>query len=165
MPIVKSFNYFVNKNTKILIIGTMPGKISLQKQEYYGNNQNAFWKIISVIFNNGNNFISYKDKLRCLKENHIGLWDSLKYCIRDGSLDSNIKNEFPNDFKNMLKKYIKIKYLLFNGNKSYYFFRKYNLEILNNYKYLILPSTSPTNAKIDFNTKLKKWKQITFLNC
>lgn len=165
MPIVKSFNYFVNKNTKILIIGTMPSKISLQKQEYYGNNQNTFWKIISIIFNNCNDFISYKDKLRCLKENHIGLWDSLRYCIRDGSLDSNIKNEFPNDFKNMLKKYIKIKYLLFNGNKSYYFFRKYNLEILNNYKYLILPSTSPTNAKIDFNTKLKKWKQITFLNC
>lgn len=162
MSLVSSFNYFVNDNTLILIIGTMPGLQSLQKQEYYANKHNVFWKIISSTFNNGYDFLSYNDKLNCLNKHCIGLWDNLKYCERDGSLDTNIRNEFPNDFRTLFDDYKKIKRLLFNGNKSYCFFKKYNSDILGDYEYFILPSTSPTNARIKFEDKLNKWKSFLY---
>lgn len=158
MSIIKSFKYFVDENTKILVIGTMPGKESLEKKQYYANERNTFWKLISIVFNDNHSFLSYSDKLNCLKKYHVGLWDNLHYCERKGSLDSNIKNEFPNDFETLLKKYPKIEYLLFNGNSSHNFFKKYHPNLLEEYKYFVLPSTSPANATMVFEDKLKIWK-------
>ncbi len=163
MPLISSFDYFANDKTNILVIGTMPGIQSLEKNEYYANNQNVFWKIISITFNNSCNFPSYNDKLNCLSKHQIGLWDNLKYCERDGSLDTNIKNEFPNDFRTLFNKYRNIKRLLFNGNKSHYFFKKYNFDLLNKYEYFILPSTSPANARMNFDDKLKIWQNYLIL--
>lgn len=162
MPLIKSFKYFVNANTKVLVIGTMPGKKSIEKQQYYANERNIFWKIISIVFSDGNDFESYIEKLNFLKKYNIGLWDSLKFCEREGSLDSNIKNEFPNDFKTLLTKYPKINRLLFNGNSSYNFFKKYNYNLLKEYRYFILPSTSPSNASLTFEYKLWKWRIALF---
>ncbi len=163
MSLITGFDYFANDDTKILVIGTMPGRQSLEKQEYYANNQNVFWRIISITFNNSYNFPSYNDKLNCLSKHQIGLWDNLKYCERNGSLDTSIKNEFPNDFKTLFDSYKNIERLLFNGNKSYYFFKKYNSSLLNKRKYFILPSTSPTNAKMNFYDKLKIWQNYLIL--
>lgn len=158
MSIIKSFGYFVNENTKVLVIGTIPGRESLEKQQYYANKYNAFWKIISLVFNDDHNFLSYNDKLNCLQKHRIGLWDSLQYCERKGSLDNNIKNEFPNDFETLFRKYPKIEYLFFNGNNSHNFFRRYHPNLLQEYEYYVLPSTSPANATMNFEDKLKIWK-------
>lgn len=34
---------------KILILGSLPGDISIESQEYYANNKNFFWRIIATI--------------------------------------------------------------------------------------------------------------------
>lgn len=148
----------INKNTKIMVIGTMPGKESLRQQQYYAYERNAFWKIVSELFNNAQAFADYQQKLNCLLENGIGLWDSLQYCERETSLDSDIKNEQPNDFETLLKENPQVALLLFNGQKAFKFFKQFHQELLNNIRYEILPSTSPANASIPFQTKLKKWK-------
>ena len=49
---IHSFPPFVNNATEILILGTMPGITSLEKQEYYAHPRNHFWKIIYTLFNN-----------------------------------------------------------------------------------------------------------------
>jgi hypoxanthine-DNA glycosylase len=43
---IASFDPIVDHNTRILILGSVPGAKSLEKIEYYGNKQNQFWKII-----------------------------------------------------------------------------------------------------------------------
>lgn len=156
---LKSFNYLIDEKTHTLIIGTMPGKASLSAEQYYAHPQNAFWHIIADIFNQGERFKSYTDKTACLLANGVGLWDNLQYCEREGSLDSNIKNEYPNDFETLLQNKPHIKRLLFNGQKSFAFFKKYHKPLLQQVEWYIMPSTSPANATKNYLTKLNEWKQ------
>ena len=156
---LKSFPPEINEHTQKMVIGTMPGVVSLEKQQYYAHNSNLFWKFVSEIFNEGKPFEDYQEKIDCLLKNGIGLWDSLQSCLREGSLDSNIKDEVPNNFKQLLQDNPKIALLLFNGQKAYKFFKRHHEEILEKINYVILPSTSPANASIPFQTKFEEWKK------
>lgn len=153
-----SFDYIANSDSQVLIIGTMPSVASLQAGEYYAHPRNAFWLIIAEIFNRGRPFSDFAAKKRCLLANGIALWDSLSFCERTGSLDSNIKNEYPNDFNRLLQDYPQIKLLLFNGQKAFAFFKKYHAPLLSKIDYKILPSTSPANAQISYQQKSKIWQ-------
>lgn len=45
---------WVGENPKVLILGTMPGDMSLRKQAYYCNTiHNSFWKILRTLFPDG----------------------------------------------------------------------------------------------------------------
>jgi len=83
---VTSFEPIVDKNCKVLILGTMPGEISLQKQQYYANKQNQFWKIIYSLFNKDVED-DYEKRKIFLLDHHIAIWDVLKSCDREGSRD------------------------------------------------------------------------------
>ena len=87
------------------------------------------------------------------------MWDNLKACEREGSLDSDIKQAEPNDFEKLLLEFPNIKKLLFNGQKSFAFFKKYHPKLLEKYEYAVLPSTSPANARLSFTEKLEQWKR------
>ena len=52
-------------------------------------------------------------------------WDVIQSCNRDGSLDSNIQNEVPNNLPDLLKQFPNIKIICLNGNKAYTAFKKY----------------------------------------
>lgn len=145
----KCFNPFINDDTKICIVGTMPGEESLKQQRYYANKRNYFWTFMQEIF--GPSTTSPQDLL----SHKIGLWDALAICERQGSLDLNIRNAVPNDFS----KYPHIKHYLFNGQQAYRFFLKGNKELLTNSNYRILPSTSPANASQNAEYKLQQWKE------
>ncbi|MCI5634397.1 MAG: DNA-deoxyinosine glycosylase [Alphaproteobacteria bacterium] len=151
------FAPLVDKNTKVLVIGTMPGIASLQAAEYYAFKHNAFWSIIFKLA--GAETQNYAEKNKLLQKLHIGLWDNLKACEREGSLDSDIKQAEPNDFEKLLLEFPNIKKLLFNGQKSFAFFKKYHPKLLEKYEYAVLPSTSPANARLSFTEKLEQWKR------
>ena len=83
-------NYFapiVNSETKILILGTIPGVASLAKQEYYGHPRNHFWSILFELLNTMTVSNVFEEKVKTLQNHKIGLWDVLKNCQRHGSLD------------------------------------------------------------------------------
>ena len=101
---------------------------------------------------------SYELKLKTLLKNNIALWDTIKTCKRDGSLDSNIQNESPNDIKGLLKKYPNIKTICLNGNKSYSAFKKYFPNLLEKYNCLQVPSTSPANARYSLDKLIEVWR-------
>lgn len=155
----ESFAPLIDKQTEILIIGTMPGLKSLEEAQYYAHPRNAMWTIVAQIYNRNKAFSCYEEKTACLLKNRIGMWDNLQYCERNGSLDSNIKNEIPNDFEQLLTKYPQVKKLLFNGQKSYGFFKKYHPALLERYQHRIMPSTSPANASQKAEFKFEIWRK------
>lgn len=149
----------VDKNSEILILGSMPGVKSLEEQQYYAHPQNRFWKVMGAIcYSPDLHNKSYREKLAVLLENHIALWDTIKSCKREGSLDSEISQETPNDIASLLKKYPNIRYICLNGNKSYLMFKKYFPELLEKYKCYKMPSTSPANAKYSLENLINEWK-------
>ena len=152
---IYSFPALVRIETEILILGTMPGAASLQKQEYYGNPRNHFWKITYEVLGCLPIAATYNQKMELLLRNKIGLWDVLQACERRGSLDSAIKNYLENDFESFFKTYPNIKTIVFNGKDSQkYFIKKFGQ--INGITYHVMPSTSPANT-MSFENKLKMW--------
>lgn len=149
----------VDENTKVLIVGSIPGKQSLEKKQYYGNPRNHFWAIIATLLATEIPE-SYPEKITLLRANQIGLWDSIESCERKGSLDATIKNEVPNDFAALFKQYPQIQLVLFNGGKSFEVFKKHvGLDVLENRVYEKMPSTSPIPGKNikSFDEKVEAW--------
>ena len=115
---ISSFDPIVSEDSKILILGSVPGAKSLEMEEYYAHPQNQFWKIIFHLFNE-NLTSDYGEKLEFLKRNNIALWDVIDTCERKGSLDSEIRNEEANDIQQLLQNYPSIKAIFCNGQKSF----------------------------------------------
>lgn len=152
----------IDDKARVLIVGSMPGVQSLEKQQYYGNPRNHFWtivgRILDVDFSN-----DYEARLQLLQQNNIALWDVIQACERVGSLDSNIKGEIPNDFESMLARYPKIEAIGFNGTKAKETFRKkIGFEKFPNIAFYLLPSSSPVpgrNIKT-VEQKIESWRVL-----
>ena len=139
----------------------MPGKASLRAREYYAHPRNVFWKIVEEVLGLARS-ASYPERVDCLLENRIALWDVLKSCTRESSLDSDIVESsiVVNDFGTFLSEHPKIRTLCFNGAKAESSFRKRVLPLLSDREALSLhrlPSTSPANASIPYAQKLEQW--------
>ena len=154
----KSFSPIIYSDTKILIFGSLPGKKSLEIQQYYGHARNRIWKILSHLTGSDIS-VTYQQKKELLYKNKIGLWDVAHSAHREGSLDSNIKDENPNDIEGLIKNYDSIKVIGFNGKKSEKMFYKYFTE-KPEIKYVPLPSTSPANMVISFEDICARWSQL-----
>jgi hypoxanthine-DNA glycosylase len=152
----KAFSPVVNNDSKIIILGTMPGEKSLELQQYYGNRGNHFWKILFEIL--GEDFSrEYIDRIGLVHKYKIALWDVLQFCEREGSLDSNIKNEIPNDFEAFYKKYPQIRYVFFSSKNAAAYYDKY-VGRKDGIIYEVLPSPSGANASMRYNEKVLAWK-------
>lgn len=166
---LKSFQPIVDQNSRVLILGTMPGAESLRKGEYYAHEDNLFWDIIyrvckpdwpiTELVN-----ADFIDKKRVLLDNGIALWDVLGICDRKGSQDKHIRNEVRNDFSAFFIQYPQLKYIFFNGKKAEEYFTeaKYGEQIFKGRQFKQLPSTSPSNTMNSFYI-LKEWMQLRTL--
>lgn len=152
-----SFNFIADEMTTTLIIGSMPGVVSLEAAQYYAHKHNLFWRFVFEAFGEEYNAPSYERKIALLKAHHIGLWDAAKSCVREGSLDTNIKNVEPNDFGTLFQMYPNIQRLLFNGQKAFQLFKRFHRELLDTTQYIVLPSTSPANASIPLTLRQRVW--------
>lgn len=150
---LRCFKPIVNKNTRILILGSFPGVRSLAARQYYAHPQNQFWKILSGILETDLVSISYREKVKALLDNRVGLWDMVNSCSRKGSSDTSIKRAKLNDIKGMIKRYPSIQAIFFNGHTSQKLFMKSGCVHRNN-RYL--PSTSPAHAA-GYKNKKKLW--------
>ncbi|HEY3389056.1 MAG TPA: DNA-deoxyinosine glycosylase [Prolixibacteraceae bacterium] len=153
---IYSFAPIADSNSKVLILGTMPGKESLRMTEYYAHPQNAFWKIIFALHNIPFS-TDYQAKRELLLKNGIALWDVLRNCERKSSLDTDIKMEEPNDLRTFLASHPGISKIFFNGKGASRYFSKYFTDI--SLPIQILPSTSPAHA-VKWDHKLAIWQVI-----
>jgi hypoxanthine-DNA glycosylase len=160
MALIHSFDPLIDDNPRVLILGSMPGKYSLEKGEFYAYPRNLFWTLIYSIFGVQPDH-TYEEKKSFLKSKKIALWDVIKECSRSGSSDFNIINPIINDFEGLLVHYPNIRSIFLNGKKAESLFTrnvnniaKYNVSLFK------LPSSSPANASISLDKKLKAWNLI-----
>ncbi|MCK5686709.1 DNA-deoxyinosine glycosylase [bacterium] len=162
---IRSFLPVVDKNSKVLILGSMPGVDSLKKLQYYGHSRNSFWYIIFSLTHTEFS-TDYNLRKKCLLKNRIAVWDVMKSCNRKGSLDSAIKKNsiITNNFKTFFEKYPLINNVFFNGATAQNEFNRKVLPeisgLFNHIKYHRLPSTSPAMAMMKREEKLVKWGLI-----
>ncbi len=157
MERITSFPPVVDKNSKILILGSMPGAKSLQMQQYYAFPQNQFWRIMFSLFDEGFSD-DYEVRINLLKQNRVALWDVIESCERKGSTDTEIKAEIDNNISDLIKNHPGIQAIFCNGQKAY----KNLVKIMGKefrIPILVLPSTSPLHT-VRFEGKLESWQVI-----
>ena len=159
MNLVKSFSPIAHESAKTLILGSMPGLISLQAGQYYAHPRNSFWPIIADIYGFSAKIL-YEVKIQNVLSHGIAIWDVLQSCERIGSLDSDIVNgtRVPNDFGLFFKQHSHIKRICFNGAEAENSFRRFvSMPLdLKDLKLMRLPSTSPANTQA-FEQKKAVW--------
>jgi len=111
------------KNSKVLILGSIPSVKSREIGFYYAHPKNKFWKILSIIYN-VELPITIEEKINFLKNHHIALYDVLASCDINSSSDSSIKNPIPNKLNPIIKK-THIKTIFTTGKKAYNLYQKY----------------------------------------
>jgi len=166
MTTIQCFPPIESPRAKVLILGSMPGKASLQASQYYAHPRNAFWPIMGELMGVAPN-LPYATRIEILQSAGIALWDVLASCLRDGSLDAGIVEASiaVNDFKTFFLTHPGIADVFFNGGTAERYFIKYALPLLepNGLRFHRLPSTSPAHAAKTFQQKLADWGAVVQL--
>jgi len=140
--VTHTFPPFYNKDSEILILGSMPSRKSRELAFYYMHPQNKFWKVLSKVFEE-----EFPDTIEKKKEfltkYKIALWDCIESCEIQGSSDASIKNVQPTNLNEILMS-SKIKKIYTTGKKAQDLYNKYHYE-KTKIEAIQLPSTSPAN--------------------
>lgn len=150
--------------TQLLILGSMPGQESLNRQQYYAHPRNTFWFIMANLLKIGST-LSYPEHQKMLKQNRISLWDVLNNCVRPGSLDSDIVaiSEVANNLGDFYRRHPELQAIAFNGRKARHSFTRHFLrrdkKRWQNLTLIDLPSTSPAHATLRPAEKLLRWQE------
>jgi double-stranded uracil-DNA glycosylase len=72
MSRVESFPPIVSKRSKLLILGSMPGELSLKAGQYYAHPRNAFWRIMGELFGAGPS-LPYQERVTILQSVGVAL--------------------------------------------------------------------------------------------
>jgi double-stranded uracil-DNA glycosylase len=153
------------QDAETLILGSLPGRRSLEESQYYAHPQNAFWKLMAAIFD-AVPTADYEQRKRLLIRHRIALWDVFAAAQRPGSLDSDIVHATAeaNDFREFFRTHPNIRRVFFNGRKSEQIFRQRVLPRIAaefpQIEYFSLPSTSPAHAGMPFADKLARWRAV-----
>jgi TDG/mug DNA glycosylase family protein len=161
---VHSFDPVLNRRSRVLILGSMPGKVSLLAGEYYAHPRNLFWRLMEELLGVDRS-APYQKRLEQLLARGVGLWDVLKTCTRSSSLDSDIipSSAIANDFARLFGAYPGIRVVCFNGAKAAASFRRHVQPLLSGREDVVfhqLPSTSPANASIPLTRKRAAWRLV-----
>jgi double-stranded uracil-DNA glycosylase len=159
------FGAVATTSARVLVLGSLPGPVSLAKRQYYARPHNTFWKIMGQLL--GFEFdLPYGRRLAALKRCHVALWDVCASAYRPGALDASIVTASirPNDFASFFAKHQEIGTVFFNGGKAAALYRRLVMPNIapkwQRLTYVPLPSTSPAHAAMPFAEKLSRWSRL-----
>lgn len=155
--IVHSFEPVYDKDSEILILGTLPSVKSRENNFYYGHKQNRFWKVLATLLKEPVPD-TIEEKKAMLLAHRIALWDVIQSCDIKGSSDSSIKNVQPTDIGMILEK-TNITRIYANGNKAGQLYKRYQFPVTG-IEAMVLPSTSPANAAWSLERLCEVWHVI-----
>ncbi|MDP2117718.1 MAG: DNA-deoxyinosine glycosylase [Brevundimonas sp.] len=115
MALKRAFDPVVDANTRLLILGSLPGDASLKAGQYYGHPQNGFWRLVGGVIGVDLVALPYPDRLEALTAAGVGLWDVIASAERPGSLDAAIRNAESADLNRLIDGLPALRAVAFNG--------------------------------------------------
>lgn len=148
---------------RTLVLGSMPGALSLDRGQYYAHPNNRFWPLVEMLFGIPSR-LPYAERVVALNAAGVGLWDVIASCERTGSLDSAIikSTEAYNDLGRLIGEHPELRAICFNGAKAHGAFMRGlapSLERISpgRLRFVPLPSTSPANASFTLERLALAW--------
>lgn len=155
--VTHEFDAFFDKDSRVLILGTIPSPKSREQGFYYGHPQNRFWKVLADVL--GEEFPQTVEERKVfLKRNHIALWDVLESCEIKGASDVSIRNARPNDMNRILQA-ADIRAIFTTGAKAAQLYKKLCFPECG-VEAVRLPSTSPANCGCSYEKLREAYSQI-----
>ena len=143
----RAFDPVVDADTRLLILGSLPGEASLAVGRYYAHPRNAFWRLMGDLLNQPDlHERAYAERLIALKARGVGLWDTVAEAERIGSLDTAIRLPIHADLSGLAAALPDLRAIAFNGGKAAQLGRRI-LADLDGIALIDLPSSSPAHAR------------------
>jgi TDG/mug DNA glycosylase family protein len=105
-------------DTRLFVLGSLPGDASLAARRYYAHPTNQFWRLLGNAIGEPLQELDYDERLARLAERRIGLWDVIASANRSGSLDQAIREAQHNRIEHLLHDYSKLRAIAFNGSSA-----------------------------------------------
>ena len=155
--IVKSgFPAIADQQTRLFILGSLPGERSLQELRYYAHPSNQFWKLVGAVVGEDLQSLDYAARLSALRRHKIGLWDVVSAARREGSGDQAIRYARHNDIGGLKLAYPKLRAIAFNGGLA----AREGARLLSGIEGVTLhslPSSSAAHARVPLADKARAW--------
>jgi hypoxanthine-DNA glycosylase len=147
-----------DERTRVLVLGSLPGEVSLRQARYYGHPRNLFWPLMAEV--TGRNLVSlaYEERLSTLLDAGVGLWDVVGSARRQGSLDTAMRDVHANDLSGLVTRLPSLRAIGFNGGTSARIGRAQLAG--SSFALVDLPSSSPAYASLPFAAKLERWREL-----
>ncbi len=153
-----SFAPHVGPDTRLLILGSLPGARSLAERQYYAHPTNQFWRLVGAVIGEPLAAVSYNERLMTLCETKVGLWDVIRTAERHTSSDSQIRDAEAHDLAALIATLPDLRMIAFNGGKAAAIGRR-QLPVLDGVDVIDLPSSSAANT-IGYAAKLERWLRL-----
>lgn len=154
VPLLRGLPPVVDRRTRVLILGSFPSVASLAAGQYYAHGRNQFWRLLGNVLGRALHEMPYPDRLIEVQDLGVGIWDVYASCLRQGSLDTAIRQGKPNDFECLKEWTPALVTVCFNGAAAARFTHQVG-EL--GYQVRVLPSSSPANASKSFAEKQSLW--------
>lgn len=151
-----AFDPVVDHDTRLLILGSLPGDASLAAGQYYAHPRNAFWRLVGGPAGRDLVALPYPDRLAVLRAVGIGLWDVIARAERPGSLDQAIRNAEAADLRRLVAGLPRLQAVAFNGATAARIGRR-SLAGIHSLTLVDLPSSSPAHASRSLADKTAAW--------
>ena len=160
MPPVRhaSFAPHAAPDTRLLILGSLPGARSLAERQYYAHPTNQFWRLVGVVIGQPLAEFDYDARLAALRIAKIGLWDVIRTAERRSSSDSDIREAYPHDLASLVARLPELRMVAFNGGTAATIGRR-RLSAMVDIAFVDLPSSSAANTS-RFAEKQEQWLQL-----
>ena len=160
MTLKRAFPPVANAQTRVLVLGSLPGEMSLAAGRYYAHPQNALWRLVGHVLDEDIAALPYEDRLATLRERGVGLWDVIGEANRRGSLDADIQDATANDLATLIQTLPRLRAVAFNGATAAKLGGKLLAPFADRLALLPLPSSSPAHAARSFTEKAALWRAL-----
>ncbi|WP_369916693.1 DNA-deoxyinosine glycosylase [Xanthomonas sp. NCPPB 3005] len=155
----------IRDDCRVLILGSMPGAMSLQHARYYAHPRNRLWPLLSALCGFDPQ-LDYAARLQAMQACGAGLWDVIGQCRRSGSLDAAIVrgSEVPNPLPARIAQLPQLRAIACNGAAAAQAFARFVQPQLAPREppltVLALPSISPANAAFSLPRLQQAWAPL-----